>query len=71
MNEANDSLGRLAAATSRLLATATALSDAQVREPSSLPGWTRGHVLTHIARVGHARSLFSVLGSASVPSLRA
>ena len=50
MNEANDSLGRLAAATSRLLATATALSDAQVREPSSLPGWTRGHVLTHIAR---------------------
>ena len=50
MNEASDSLGRLAAATSRLLATATALSDAQVREPSSLPGWTRGHVLTHIAR---------------------
>jgi maleylpyruvate isomerase len=25
-------------------------SDADVREPSLLPGWTRAHVLTHIAR---------------------
>ena len=50
MNEANDSLGRLAAATGRLLATAATLSDAQVREPSALPGWTRGHVLAHVAR---------------------
>ena len=25
-------------------------SDAEVREPSVLPGWTRGHVLTHLAR---------------------
>jgi len=50
MNEASHSLDRLAAATDRLLATATALSDAQAREPSLLPGWSRGHVLTHIAR---------------------
>jgi maleylpyruvate isomerase len=50
MNEASHSLDRLAAATERLLATATALSDAQAREPSLLPGWSRGHVLTHIAR---------------------
>src|SRR6516225_10421530 len=50
MNEASHSLDRLAAATDRLLATATALSDAQAREPSLLPGWTRGHVLSHIAR---------------------
>jgi maleylpyruvate isomerase len=26
------------------------LSDEQVREPSLLPGWTRGHLLTHLAR---------------------
>lgn len=26
------------------------LTDEQVREPSGLPGWTRGHVLTHLAR---------------------
>src|SRR5579863_7317524 len=50
MDEASHSLDRIAAATERLLATATALSDAQAREPSLLPGWTRGHVLTHIAR---------------------
>jgi maleylpyruvate isomerase len=50
MNEVSHSLDRLAAATGRLLASAGALSDAQAREPSSLPGWTRGHVLSHIAR---------------------
>jgi maleylpyruvate isomerase len=50
MNEVDHSLDRLAAATDRVLTTAMALSDAQVREPSALPGWTRGHVLTHIAR---------------------
>jgi maleylpyruvate isomerase len=38
------------AATSRLFATARTLSDADVRAPSGLPGWSRGHVLTHIAR---------------------
>src|SRR5579859_308739 len=50
MNEVSHSLDRLAAATDRVLATAAALTDAQAREPSLLPGWTRGHVLTHIAR---------------------
>src|SRR5437764_13485554 len=50
MNEVSHSLDRLAAATERVLVTATALSDAQAREPSLLPGWSRGHVLTHIAR---------------------
>ena len=42
--------GRIGEATDRLLATADGLSDLQVRERSRLPGWTRGHVLTHIAR---------------------
>ena len=50
MDEVKNSLDRIAAATDRLLATAGTLSDAQMREPSLLPGWTRGHVLTHIAR---------------------
>jgi maleylpyruvate isomerase len=50
MNEVRHSLDRLAAANDRLLATTTGLSDARAREPSLLPGWTRGHVLTHIAR---------------------
>ncbi|HWF82529.1 MAG TPA: maleylpyruvate isomerase family mycothiol-dependent enzyme [Streptosporangiaceae bacterium] len=34
----------------RLLESASALSDDQMREPSLLPGWSRGHVLTHVAR---------------------
>ena len=50
MNEVGHSLDRLAVATERLLASAAALSDAQLREPSPLPGWTRGHVLSHVAR---------------------
>lgn len=36
--------------TERLLATATRLTDADVRGPSLCPGWTRGHVLSHLAR---------------------
>ena len=40
------------AAIDRLLASAATLSDDQVREPSLLPGWSRGHVLTHLARNG-------------------
>jgi maleylpyruvate isomerase len=49
-HEVSASLDSLSAATDRLLATTATLTDAQVREPSLLPGWTRGHVLSHIAR---------------------
>ena len=34
----------------RLLRSLDALTDDQCREPSALPGWTRGHVLSHLAR---------------------
>jgi maleylpyruvate isomerase len=37
-------------ATGRLLTTAAALDDTALAGPSLLPGWTRGHVLTHLAR---------------------
>ncbi|MFC4010259.1 maleylpyruvate isomerase family mycothiol-dependent enzyme [Nonomuraea purpurea] len=40
----------LASATNRLLATAATLSDADLAVPSLLPGWTRGHVLAHVAQ---------------------
>ncbi|HEU5160064.1 MAG TPA: maleylpyruvate isomerase N-terminal domain-containing protein [Streptosporangiaceae bacterium] len=42
------------AATERLLAATARLDDQDVRRPSLLPGWTRGHVLTHVARNGEA-----------------
>ncbi len=38
------------AATHRWLATLAALSDADLRAPSVLPGWTRGHVVAHLCR---------------------
>ncbi|MGH3301360.1 MAG: maleylpyruvate isomerase family mycothiol-dependent enzyme [Streptosporangiaceae bacterium] len=41
---------RVEVATARVLATAAEISDQRAREPSSLPGWSRGHVLTHLAR---------------------
>src|SRR5215469_8656653 len=37
-------------ASARVLATIATITDQQAREPSSLPGWSRGHVLTHLAR---------------------
>jgi maleylpyruvate isomerase len=40
----------IADATARLVETAARITDRQAREPSLLPGWSRGHVLTHIAR---------------------
>jgi maleylpyruvate isomerase len=41
-------LGELDRATRRVLVTAESLTDPAT--PSALPGWTQGHVLTHIAR---------------------
>jgi maleylpyruvate isomerase len=41
---------RIDVASARVLATAAGISDQQAREPSSLPGWSRGHVLTHLSR---------------------
>ncbi len=37
-------------ATQRLLSTARLITDSDLRQPSLLPGWTRGHVLAHVAR---------------------
>ena len=43
-------LDEMAASTDRVLATVDRFDDNDVRQPSLLPGWTRGHVLTHLAR---------------------
>ncbi|MEV6837287.1 maleylpyruvate isomerase family mycothiol-dependent enzyme [Streptomyces sp. NPDC051133] len=46
-------------ATERLLNAVAALDNASLPEPSRLPGWTRGHVLAHLAR--NADALRNVL----------
>jgi maleylpyruvate isomerase len=45
--ELNDQID---AATQRLLDDARILSESDLRVPSLLPGWTRAHVLAHVAR---------------------
>jgi maleylpyruvate isomerase len=45
-----DLLTELRSATERLVATVERLQDYQVVGPSLLPGWSRAHLLTHIAR---------------------
>jgi maleylpyruvate isomerase len=37
-------------ATQRLLGTARVITEPDLRQPSLLPGWTRAHVLAHLAR---------------------
>jgi maleylpyruvate isomerase len=50
MDDENNVLADLQSATGRLLDGMAGLSDAAARQPSLLPGWSRGHVLTHLAR---------------------
>jgi maleylpyruvate isomerase len=42
--------GTLDTATQRVLDEARLLSESDLRAPSLLPGWSRGHVLAHLAR---------------------
>jgi maleylpyruvate isomerase len=55
-------LGMMTDQTDRLLQTVAGMDDADLRAPSLLPGWTRGHVLTHVAR--NADGLGNVVRSA-------
>ncbi|MEU6485248.1 maleylpyruvate isomerase family mycothiol-dependent enzyme [Streptomyces sp. NPDC046887] len=52
-------LAALREATDRLLSAAASLDETALAEPSRLPGWTRGHVLAHLAR--NADALVNVL----------
>jgi maleylpyruvate isomerase len=57
-------------ATRRLMETVQTLTDADVLAPSMLPGWSRGHVLSHVAR--NADSLCHLLdGAPQYPSAAA
>lgn len=55
-------------ATARYLAALTELTDEDVRQPSVLPGWTRAHVITHLAR--NADALTNVLHGAQAGEQR-
>ncbi|WP_030562861.1 maleylpyruvate isomerase family mycothiol-dependent enzyme [Streptomyces aureocirculatus] len=51
-----DLLPLLRMSVKRLLDSASALTDEEVRAPSPLPDWSRAHVLTHIARSADSRT---------------
>ncbi|MFF2553353.1 maleylpyruvate isomerase family mycothiol-dependent enzyme [Nocardia sp. NPDC058058] len=59
LTEIPTQLDTVAAATSLLIDAASGLTDADLIEPSLLPGWTRGHVLAHLSR--NADSLVNLL----------
>ncbi|WP_242911177.1 maleylpyruvate isomerase family mycothiol-dependent enzyme [Actinomadura terrae] len=52
-------IGELDLGVERIVASLSALTEEDVRGPSALPGWSRGHVATHIAR--NADSLWNLL----------
>jgi maleylpyruvate isomerase len=54
-------LGLLDRESARLQQTAERLDDAALAKPSGCPGWSRGHVLSHLAR--HAEALAAVLAA--------
>jgi maleylpyruvate isomerase len=55
-------------ASDRLLDAVGALTDEALRAPSKLPGWTRGHVVTHVAR--NAEALLNLLHTAATGQVR-
>lgn len=61
-NLLNEHVAGCASAHQRLLASLENLTDAQCRQDSLLPNWSRGHVLTHLAR--NADSHVNLLQSA-------
>lgn len=46
----------LAGSAARFLGTAQALTDDDLYQASALPGWTRAHVLTHLAQAADSRT---------------
>jgi maleylpyruvate isomerase len=65
---AAEALRDLNAATGVLAAAIGGLTDAAVRAPSLLPGWTRGHVLTHLARNAEGSTRLLGWARTGVPS---
>jgi len=63
MNDLQRDLGGATAAHARLLRSLGGLTDGQCAGPSLLPGWTVGHVLTHLAR--NAESHVGMLAAAN------
>lgn len=67
MDDTRDRLTGLEAATDRLLQTARSMADSDLAAPSLCEGWTRGHVLSHIARNADGATRLLWWGRTGVP----
>ncbi|GIH72437.1 maleylpyruvate isomerase family mycothiol-dependent enzyme [Sphaerimonospora thailandensis] len=63
-----DALGWLARGTELLVAQVTALDEAGMTEPSQLPGWTRKHLLAHVAANADALGNLAAWARTGVPT---
>jgi maleylpyruvate isomerase len=68
MDGVDDVVQGLAKATADLVADVDGLTDAEARGPSLLPGWTRGHVLTHLARNAEGGTRLLTWARTGIPS---
>lgn len=59
----SDLIAQLRASATRLSTTLSGLSDAAGRAPSTLPGWSRTHVVGHLIQSVHAYAWLTVLAS--------
>ncbi|MGW2254238.1 maleylpyruvate isomerase family mycothiol-dependent enzyme [Kitasatospora sp. NPDC001660] len=65
-------LDAVRASAARFAASVSALTEAQARGPSALPGWSRAHVLTHVARSADVYSwLLALARTGAEPGPRA
>lgn len=65
-------IGEITRSSARLADTLAALTDADLRAPSTLPTWTCGHVIAHLARSADAYLwLLAVARTGAAPSPRA
>jgi len=63
-----DYLPAVASETDRLLESARALAPESLSDPSLCPGWTRGHVLAHVARNADAMVNLATWATTGVPT---
>jgi maleylpyruvate isomerase len=68
MRSIDDVLQDLSEATASLGTNISALTEAEARGASLLPGWTRGHVLSHLARNAEGGTRLLVWARTGVPS---
>jgi maleylpyruvate isomerase len=66
---AHNPIAAILEATTRYLATVAAMTDDEMRAPSLLPGWSRGHVVAHVGSnaQGMARALRGLRTDTPVP----